>query len=239
MKIKSVVKKIIPSFCLELRSVYARTRPLFKRECPICKWKGYFSNFGYPPRIDAQCPNCNSLERHRLFWLWYESNKNNIQSPILHFAPEQILEIMFRKIYNECYKTADLYELCDFNVNIENMNFKNETFSTIICNHVLEHVDDKKALSEIYRVLKPGGLLIVTVPIVEGWDKTYEDEIIASDFERSLHFGQKDHVRYYGYDFRDRLKSANFKLNEYTAEAVDVALYGLTRGEKIFICSKL
>jgi predicted SAM-dependent methyltransferase len=84
----------------------------------------------------------------------------------------------------------------------------------VICNHVLEHVDDRKALTEIMRILAPGGMLVASVPIIEGWDTTYEDVAIKDPEDRALHFGQSDHVRWYGRDFRDRLKAAGFEISE-------------------------
>jgi len=100
-------------------------------------------------------------------------------------------------------------------------------------------VDDRAALSELHRVLVLGGVLIASVPIVEGWDTTYENRSIVDPIERDLHFGQSDHVRYYGRDFRTRLSEAGFAVEEVTAEGPYVIKHALLRGEKLFICSKL
>jgi predicted SAM-dependent methyltransferase len=103
----------------------------------------------------------------------------------------------------------------------------------VVANHVLEHVDDKKASAELSRVLKRDGFLVCQVPIVEGWETTYEYKSITSDEAWSLHFGQADHVRFYGADFRRRMSEGGFKLiKEITAEGVDVVKHGLVRGEK-------
>jgi len=122
---------------------------------------------------------------------------------------------------------------------IEGIDLPTGSLNTVICNHVLEHVCDSRALKEICRVLSDTGRLVASVPIVEGWEHTYENENIAAPAERELHFGQSDHVRYYGRDFRDRVLEAGFSnIEEVTAEGPNVAAYGLLRGEKIFICGK-
>lgn len=235
------IKKFLPDSIKEMHDAMKRLRPFAKRTCPICGYKGYFKNFGRPPRIDALCPSCNSLERHRLFWLWYSENSSQIKGPILHFAPEAVLERKFRAKYSgqkDLYKTADITDTCDIEINIEQINLANESFSTVICNHVLEHVDDHKALSEIHRILTANGVLIASTPIVEGWNTTYEDSSITDPSERDLHFGQSDHIRFYGSDFRERILKAGFIFHEVTAEGKDVITYSLLRGEKFFICRK-
>jgi len=103
---------------------------------------------------------------------------------------------------------------------------------------VLEHVDDAKALSEIYRVLKPGGVALIMLPVIEGWSTTYENPRVTTPEERKRHYGQSDHVRYYGADIRERIKRAGFALDEFTAEGEDVLTYALQRGEKVFIATK-
>ncbi len=215
----------------------------FKKHCTSCGYIGYFLYFGIPRAVlrpDAQCPRCFSVERHRLLLL-YLNNKGGLESihePVLHFAPERFLEKKFRSHFKN-YKTADLYyKDVDLNLNIENLDLVSSSYETIICSHVLEHVDDQKALLELRRVLKKGGKLFVMVPVVEGWDKTYENTQITDSKLRILHFGQSDHVRYYGRDLRDRIRAAGFeKIEEFTAEGEDVVKYGLMRGEKVFICS--
>jgi ubiquinone/menaquinone biosynthesis C-methylase UbiE len=103
---------------------------------------------------------------------------------------------------------------------------------------VLEHVDDKKALAEVYRVLRPGGVALIMLPVVEGWATTYENKAVTAPEDRMRHYGQSDHVRYYGADVRDRIRAAGFELSEFTAEGEDVLTYGLQRGEKVFVATK-
>ena len=103
---------------------------------------------------------------------------------------------------------------------------------------MLEHVDDRKAVPELFRILRPGGLLIAMFPMVEGWDTTYENPAVTLPEERLLHFGQHDHVRFFGRDARSRLATPGFVVSEYTAVEPYVRKYGLMRGEKIFLCHK-
>jgi len=166
------------------------------------------------------------------------ANNDQIKTPILHFAAEKIFSEKFANSYGVGYKTADLFNAADIKLNIENIDLPSASCKTIICNHVLEHVDDVKALHELGRILSDDGVLIVSVPIIEGWDKTYENSKITTDEERDLHFGLYDHVRYYGKDFRDRLESTGFEFQEITAEGEPVIRYGLLRGEKFFVCRK-
>jgi predicted SAM-dependent methyltransferase len=109
----------------------------------------------------------------------------------------------------------------------------------VLCSHVLEHVDDAKALKEIHRVLRPGGIALIMLPLIEGWERTYENPQIMRPGERALHFGQGDHLRAYGRDVRERIRSAGFALNEFTAEGSDVAKHGLLAGEKLFIARRV
>jgi SAM-dependent methyltransferase len=227
-----------------LKSIFYNLKnllPIHQKSCPICNYDGYFYPFGRPPRSDAQCPSCHSLERHRLFYLLLISQEmpfleNN--SKILHFAPEQFLIKFFRKYQN--YITADIAGNVDKLMNIEKIDFPNNTFDLIVVNHVFEHVDDLQAFKEIYDVLKPGGLLIASVPIIYGWTATYENELIKTDKDKLIHFGQHDHVRYYGADFTDRItKNCDLKfMKTFSLSKLDEIKYGLMRGEKIYFFKK-
>jgi tagatose-1,6-bisphosphate aldolase non-catalytic subunit AgaZ/GatZ len=87
-------------------------------------------------------------------------------------------------------------------------------------------------------VLKPGGVALIMLPVIEGWSTTYETKAVTTPEDRMRHYGQSDHVRYYGADVRDRIRAAGFKLDEFTAEGEDVLTYGLARGEKVFVATK-
>jgi len=209
------------------------------RLCNICGFRGYFNPFGWPLRPEAACPSCYSAERHRHFKLWFDENTQRFHDAyILHFAAEPSIQ-RFVKPACGFYQSADLAPgRCDQVLNIEKIGLPDRQIDIVICFHVLEHVNDKAALSELYRILKPGGLLLLMFPIIEGWAATYEDRTITGEKERTLYFGQYDHVRYYGADARNRIKNAGFALSEFTAVEPFVRKYGLMRGEKLFIAER-
>lgn len=211
----------------------------FPRVCNICGYEGYFGPAGRGRRIDAKCPRCKSAERYRLFKLWLDRNPEKLSgADVLHFAPEKSMTALIKPVAKS-YKTGDIQPgRADLVLNIENMNLPDGAFDCVVCSHVLEHVDDEKALSEIRRVLKPGGFAIIMIPVIEGWTETYENPAMKTRDERTVHFGQYDHVRYYGADVRDRIRAAGFALSEFTAEGPDVARYGLLPGEKVFVAAK-
>lgn len=191
-----------------------------KVECPVCeKTFSRFLPYGYHEvRNNVLCPACFSLERHRLIWIYLRNktdlfNKNLV---VLHIAPEQCFYNKFKKLKNLKYTTGDLESpLADVKLDVQNMPFEDNIFDIVICNHVLEHVeDDFKAMREILRVLKPGGIAIMLVPILFDMKKTYEDPSIIKPSERLKHFLQKDHYRIYGADYIDRVKKAGFVVTE-------------------------
>lgn len=211
-----------------------------QRRCPNCNYFGHFTAFGNPPRIDAHCARCGSLERHRLYALMITREEPFAATDrVLHFAAEHHLRRLVTPRVAR-YETAELRAATrpDHILNIEAIELPDACFDKAIVNHVLEHVDDAKALAELFRILKPGGVLFVTTPVVEGWAKTYENPEVKTPAERVLHFGQSDHVRYFGADLRDRIRAAGFDLREFSAEEPDVHRHGLIRGEKIFIATK-
>ena len=137
------------------------------------------------------------------------------------------------------YESADIAPgRADRVLNIEAIAMPDASYDCVLCSHVLEHVDDAKALSEIFRVLKPGGVALIMLPVIEGWAHTYENPQVTTPEERKRHYGQADHVRYYGADVRERIGAAGFALEEFTAEGPDVLTYALQRGEKVFIATK-
>jgi SAM-dependent methyltransferase len=133
------------------------------------------------------------------------------------------------------YVTADLAPgRADIVLSIEDITLSDQ-FDVVIANHILEHVNDRVALRELYKALNPGGLAIMMVPIVEGWASTYENSEVKTEAERLRHFGQEDHVRLYGRDFRDRIREAGFDLQEFTATPSNCLDMGLMPGETIFL----
>ena len=202
-----------------------------------------FLPYGYGKNIrkNALCPGTLSLERHRLLWLFLERNTTffNDKLKVLHFAPEQPFYKKFKSIKNWNYITCDLNSpLADIKADICNLPFKKFEFDLIICNHVLEHIDnDFKAMEEIYRVLKKNGIGILQVPIDESLSITFEDKTIIDPKIKSELFGQYDHVRKYGKDFYDRLKSVGFKVKKIDVQKnlseKEIKEYSLPKYEKI------
>src|ERR1700722_16610286 len=99
MSIRTIIGPLVPGPIkawrkqrLAMQDLLASVEPLHPRSCPVCGYHGFFTHFGRPPRLDARCPSCNSLERHRLFWLWFGGDKSKLEGPLLHFAPEPLLE---------------------------------------------------------------------------------------------------------------------------------------------------
>jgi SAM-dependent methyltransferase len=224
----------------QIDRVVAAARGVHPRSCPICGHHGLFAMFGDPPRYDARCPRCGSLERHRLFALWMDrAGAFGAGQAVLHFAPEPQLSRRIRPLVAR-YETADLSRRrpVTHHVAIEATGLPAGSFDRIVCNHVLEHVDDARALAELYRLLVPGGIALLMTPVVEGWAATYENPEITTAAARRLHFGQSDHVRIYGRDLRDRIRAPGFRLAEYTAVEPDVHRFGLIRGETLFIATK-
>ena len=156
---------------------------------------------------------------------------------MLHVAVDPILRERIRPRAGR-YVTLDLHQAADVRAPLESTGLPAASFDHVICCHVLEHVDDRLALAELFRVLRPGGTLLAMVPLIEGWDATYEDPSIASSRDRELHFGQGDHVRFYGRDLCTRFCDAGFALTEVTAVGADVVKFALTRGEKLFVATK-
>ena len=163
------------------------------------------------------CPKCLSLERHRLLWLYLKEKTDFFSAPlkVLHFAPEQPFLKRFRTLKNLDYTTADLDSpIADLHLDVTDINQPSDTYDVVICNHVLEHVNDaNKAFSEIKRILKPGGWAILLVPINPDVD-TFEDPSITDPKERERLFGQYDHVRQFGRDYAEVLRRAGFKVTE-------------------------
>ena len=206
-----------------------------------------FLPYGYgKQRNNVLSPSTLSLERHRLLWLYLKNDTTffSAKHKVLHFAPEQAFYKRFRKMKNLDYVTTDLNSpLADVKADICNLPFKDNEFDVILCNHVLEHIpDDTKAMQELYRVLKVGGMGIFQIPQDLSQETTFEDHSITDKKERAKIFGQYDHVRIYGRDYFDKLRSIGFKVVEvdYTSKlsAEDITRYCLAKGEIIPVVSK-
>lgn len=218
------------------------------RWCPVCeKSSGKFKTFGIVLREDAQCMFCGALERHRFVWLYFRKMTNlfdETPKKMLHVAPEQCFESRLRSCLGQSYITADLLDpRAMVRMDITNIQYPDEYFDVIYCSHVMEHVqDDKRAMSEFYRVLKSDGWAILLVPITA--DKTFEASSVVDPSERLRIFGQEDHVRRYGTDYIDRLEEAGFKVKASHVfdlfEKSDVERLGLTPASgDIYYCTKV
>ena len=188
------------------------------RRCPICGSQyRKFMPYGYvTSREDALCPRCLALERHRMIWLWMTRCTTLLQEHprLLHVAPEVSLMRHFRRLYGASgnYITADLESpLADMHFDIQHIPLEDSSVDVVICNHLLEHVaDDRLALREIHRVLRPGGWGIMLVPEDRSRATTFEDDSITDPKRRTELFGQYDHRRVYGRDYDKRLEDAGF-----------------------------
>lgn len=206
-----------------------------------------FLPYGYEsPRENVLSPSTLSLERHRLLWLYLKEETPFFIQPlrVLHFAPEQAFYKRFRTLPNLEYTTTDLNSpLADVRADICDLPFEDEQFDVILCNHVLEHIpDDGKALSELFRVMKPGGWGIFQVPQDLSREHTFSDPGITDPEQRRKIFGQYDHVRVYGRDYFDILRKAGFQVRDvdYTRN-MDPDLidrYRLAAGELVPLVAK-
>ena len=203
------------------------------RECPICGYRGMFSPVKHKPEI--WCPGCDSRPRHRLLKLWMDREMRLAPGArVLHFAAEPWVRAEM-EARAAAYETADLNDKFELRLDITAITLAGGSVDMVIANHVLEHVDDRAALAELFRVLRPGGQAVLTVPLIEGFDRTYEDPAHDTPEARRLYYGDADHLRWYGRDFRERLAAPGFRVAEFTALEPDASRYALHRGEKVFI----
>lgn len=214
-------------------------------QCPVCEsnFRVFLPYGRLNPRPNALCPNCLSLERHRLIWIYLNEKTDFFTRPhdVLHVAPEACFMSRFEKIHGERYVTADIESpLAKVKMDIHKIPFDDNTFDVILCNHVLEHVaDDIQAMKEINRVLRPGGFAILQIPLFNPvGETTFEDNSITDPREREKIFGQNDHVRKYGHDYPRRISQSGLIVREeqFVNELTDdIRLhFGLVKGEIIY-----
>jgi SAM-dependent methyltransferase len=257
--IRAVLKAIVPpAYRPRLKAAfYAGSR----FECPICgtrvrKFVPASLPFQVLYDLDviggghySYCPFCNGVDRERLLYL-YLSRKTDFfdaHHRILHIAPEKGIDQRQRQSGNKNYLTADLYEPnVMVKMDITNIQYPDASFDIVICNHVLEHIpDDRKAMRELFRVLRPGGWGILQVPLSMKLTSTYEDPSITTDAGREQAFGQADHVRIYAMDYLDRLRETGFEIDSFlwTSEVDDFGTaqnrYGLNPRESVYRVRKL
>jgi len=184
--------------------------------CPICKTESSFQPAGISQRQHARCPRCGSLERHRALFLYLFESTNIFRDnlAVLHVSPERGLSDALRKQKNLHYQSSSFEEGEDLRLDLTKIDLPDASFDVIICSHVLEHIpDDRSALREIYRVLRPGGWAILIVPLSKSGE-TDEDSSVTSAEDRLKRFGQQDHVRVYGgKDFLKRIREVGFEVS--------------------------
>lgn len=232
--------------------------------CPICKekierflpyqYKYHQTDFTYKYEVvgsdieNFSCPICYSHDRERQLKKYFDKldiwSKNIFRKKILHIAPERHIQEIISGLDTDQYICGDLYPISDkiIKIDITDIQYDDNYFDFIICNHVLEHVpNDVKAIGELYRVLKKGGVAILQTPYSQKIDISFEDESIKTDKDRKEFFGQSDHVRIYGMDFFERLKKVGFNLNiikfAEIFSADEAAKYGiLNYNDLIMVC---
>lgn len=237
--------QLVSHFGVKVLSIFYRGKGV---ECSVCGSEfRKFLPYGRSGRDNALCPNCLALERHRLMYLYLQRKTNFFRDnlKLLHVAPEYCFIDRFEKMTNLDYITADIESpLAKVKMDIHQIPFEANTFDVAFCNHVMEHVDDDiKAMSELHRVLKPGGWAIIQSP--QDWSRatTYEDPTITDPREREKHFWQDDHLRLFGRDYGQRLEKGGFSvkedrfvMNELTPE--EVKRFALPANEVIYFCQK-
>jgi SAM-dependent methyltransferase len=212
--------------------------------CPICD--AHIKNYLRLHRpYHLFCPVCRSLQRYRLVWLFFNSRfvKLGVKPErMLHIAPEEALTWRFRQVAGLDYLSADLYNpKAMVKMDVSDIRYPDGSFDIIYCSHVLEHVpDDRRALDEFYRVLSPGGYALLIVPILS--PKTFEEASITTPEDRQRAYGQHDHLRSYGPDFKERVEQAGFHVTRLVvsdlADSTQAERMGLGDAEILFYCKK-
>lgn len=244
MNLKDLItspKRYTTALLLKLKQYY---RSIFYRGqavlCELCNWNG--TRF-----FDGKCPKCQSLPRTRLipyaldfFKLSYSDSK------LLHIAPNlneySFIKRNIKNITN--YDRLNIRAVSHINIvqDLTCTHLENEQYDLAIAWHVLEHIpEDQKAIAEVYRLLKPSGTFLVSVPIYPiGNLKTYEDSKIEyKDYER-IH-GHDDHCRSCGLDYYQRFESVGFKtrtLEVKTLNSTDIVRFGLKDDHVVWCFTK-
>lgn len=231
-----------------VRPVITGLAPLLYRgssvQCPVCD--GQFRCFArFHDRADARCPRCRSLERHRSLILYLRRATDLMDRPqrVLHIAPEFFLQQQLKQVHGAGYVSGDVASPdAMLHLDVTDLQFEDASFDVVLCSHVFEHVlDDRRAMLELQRVLRPGGWGILDAPTDESRASTYEDWSLTSPRERQRAFGQWDHVRVYGRDYPDLLQAAGFRIEidplTYTPE--EIRRYGLRLGlDRLYLCRR-
>ena len=257
------MKKIKPFRII--RAVLRRFSPPFKHKCVLCghSSSGFLPYRGgrrhAPPLMNAlhtvgsnldlfECPWCGCHDRERHLFLYMKSKgflPDLSSQKVLHFAPERHLSPKIKSAQPNEYIQCDLFPQSPdvLKVDMLQMPFDDDYFDLLIANHVLEHVgDDLKGVSEIFRVLKPGGYAILQTPFSPDLHKTWEDAGINSNEARLQAYGQEDHVRLFGRDIFMRFESSGLTscVSEHCdlLPSIDCFCFGLNEREPFFLFQK-
>ncbi len=203
--------------------------------CPLCDYKGWFIDAGSRP--DARCPNCASRERDRIIGLYWRRTPWTLKgAAILHFSPEKSIWPMLSHLPGYVSSDVERHKRAMRLLDIRKLDLADKSFDYMICNHVLEHVDrDHDAMDECFRVLKPGGKALFSVPLDEKLEQTWNPPPGTSQAEIERICGRL-HVRLYGQDFPDLLRSHGFEVSEVAIDDDDDAQHRLySKGvDKVF-----
>lgn len=241
--LKKILKTILPSRLLfkfepMIRKIIFQFYHGSKHHCNICN--SNIRSFILIKNGDKLCPHCGSLARNRRIWTHLSSMITNQDTKVLDFSPSRSLYRKMKSILKNNYHSSDLSGdfISDYQFDITNIKMDDNYYDLVICYHVLEHVpNDLQAMKELFRVIKQGGLCIIQTPFKSG--HTYEDSSIVSDEDRSIHFGQSDHVRIYSVnDLESRLTNCGFSVEVQIFEEDDNNVFGFQSQETILFCRK-
>jgi SAM-dependent methyltransferase len=235
-----------------MTEVYLLVRGLWfkgtRHVCPCCGWSVRAFTMGggsFRTRRAGYCPRCNSKARHRRVWLYLQGRSAFGAGPtrLLDVAPHHSLARALSRQPGVEYVGIDLESgpWVSGIADLTNLPMDEGTFDAVVCVHVLEHIDDDvTAMAEILRVLRPGGWSLINVPLDRG-SPTYEDPAITTPGGRRAAFGEATHVRIYGVDLVDRLRSVGFQVEIDHGDAIEpstIERFGLTSDESILFCTR-
>lgn len=239
------IKAPILEFLLAVRGLFFIGR---KYTCPLCGYKLWTYTRGgisFRSRPLGYCPRCNSKARHRRLWLFLQEKTNLFRDhlALLQIQPNYCISRKLSSMSNLDYvAVADIYlRNISLKTDLAFIPLRSNVFDAILCNHILEHIpQDRRAMEELYRVLKPGGWAVISVPI--RFDQgTYEDPSIIEPEARKRAFGEPEHVRLYGRDFQERLEQCGFLVQLDLGKNINHSIrekYGLRDDENLFYCEK-
>jgi SAM-dependent methyltransferase len=211
--------------------------------CPCCGIR--FRKFARFHGLNDQCPTCGSLMRHRAVTLYMRDvlRVPETGGDVLHSGPGPSIRRWLLSLPDVRYVSTDIDpRVADVVADLTFLPFADESQDLIICLHVLEHVpDDREAIGELFRVLRPGGKAVIQVP-PSPFEETLEDPSITDPRERERLFGQFDHVRLCGADYAQRLEEPGFEVTreDYAAQ-LDLpkrTLFQVHAGEPFYVCAK-